>query len=59
GLDGIARDETAIELTYSAQVTSWMSLQGDVQFLLNPAKNPNSGTRETAVVVGLRAKIDF
>jgi porin len=59
GSAGAATDETTLEMTYKAQVTRWMALQGDLQFLFNPAVNPSSGTRDTAAVLGLRATIKF
>ena len=57
--DGMAADETTVELTYKAQVTRWLAMQADVQFLFNPAVNPRSNSRETATVLGLRAEITF
>lgn len=39
--------------------TRWMLLQGDLQFLFNPAMNPRLGQRETATVLGLRTVISF
>lgn len=59
GPNGVARDQTALELAYKAQVTRWLSIQGDVQFLFNPAVNPESGSRQTATVLGLRARVAF
>jgi porin len=59
GPDGVASGETTLELTYQAQVTRWMAPQADLQFLFNPAVNPSSGTRETAVILGLRAVARF
>lgn len=59
GPDGIAAGETTLELTYRAQVTRWMALQADVQFLFNPAVDPESGRRETATILGLRAELSF
>ncbi len=59
GPDGVASSETTWELTYKAQITRWMALQADVQFLFNAAVNPSSGSRETATVLGLRAEINF
>jgi len=59
GPDGVASGETALELSYRAQITRWMTLQADAQFLFNPAINPDSGSRETATVLGLRAEIRF
>jgi porin len=47
----VASGETAIELTYVAQLGSWMTVQPDVQYVINPG-----GTRATrnALVPGLR-----
>lgn len=59
GPDGIAADETTLELTYKASVTRWLTMQADAQLLFNPAVNPSTNTRETAVVFGLRAQISF
>jgi porin len=59
GSDGVADSETTLEVTYKAQVTPWMALQADLQFLFDPAVNPQSGDRETATVLGLRAEIAF
>ena len=59
GPDGVASAETTIELTYKAQMTRWLALQADLQFLFNPAVNPSSGTRETATILGLRAEMAF
>jgi porin len=57
--EGAAATETTLELTYKAQATRWMALQADAQFLFNPSTNPESGQRETAVVVGMGAEINF
>jgi porin len=59
GPNGAAADQTTVELAYKAKVTRCFSLQGDVQTLFNPAVNPESGARETAVVLGLRARLTF
>jgi porin len=59
GPDGVAANETTLELTYKAQITRWMSLQADAQWLFNPAVNPSTGSRETATVLGVRAEITF
>lgn len=59
GPGGFPEDETTLELTYRAQVTRWLALQADAQLLFNPATNPDSGSRETAVVLGLRAQVSF
>ena len=55
----VASSETTLELTYKAQITRWMTMQADMQFLFNPAANPGAGSRETAIVLGLRAQITF
>jgi porin len=49
-----AAGETAMELTYLAQLGSWLSVQPDVQYVIHPG-----GTRSTrnAIVVGLRAAV--
>ena len=50
----VVRAETAIELTYSARVKEWFSVQPDLQYIINP------GTRRTlsnALVAGLRVGI--
>jgi porin len=49
-----AAGETAIELTYLAQLGSWLSVQPDVQYVIHPG-----GTRaaRNAVVLGLRIAV--
>ena len=49
-----AAGETTVELTYSAQLCWWLSIQPDVQYVLHPG-----GTRalRNAVVPGLRMAI--
>jgi porin len=59
GPNGLAASETTLEISYKAQVARWLSLQADVQLLFNPAINPESGSRETATVLGLRARMTF
>jgi porin len=59
GPNGVAPDETTLELTYRAQLTRWFALQADAQLLFNPAIDPASGSRETATVLGMRANITF
>ena len=48
-----------MELTCKAQITRWMALQVNLQFLFNPAVHPHSGSRETATILGVRAEISF
>lgn len=56
------RDDHAVELFYNYAVTSWFRLTPDLQILV-PARErtlpPGAGDIDTAVVVGLRAKINF
>lgn len=56
---GLASSESALELTYRAQVTRWLVMQADMQFQFNPAANLRSHSRETATVLGLRVEITF
>jgi porin len=48
--------EWGTELTYSAQVTPWLSVQPDVQYIRDPGTNP---LIEEAVIAGLRTKVSF
>jgi len=59
GPAGVATGENTVELAYKAQITRWLSLQADVQWLFNPALSPLSGSRETATVIGMRAQLSF
>ena len=52
--NGIESNETNIELTYSTQVTDWLRLQPDVQYVTNPGANPDLGN---ALVFGLQFEI--
>lgn len=51
---GADSHETSIELTYSTQVTDWLRVQPDVQYILNPGGNP---VLDNAFVVGLRFEL--
>lgn len=46
--------ETSIELTYSAQVTNWLRIQPDIQFVVNPGADPGL---KNALVIGLRFEL--
>jgi porin len=50
----IEHAETAVELTYRRELTSWLTLQPDVQWIIDPG-----ATRElrNALVVGLRVEL--
>lgn len=54
--NGGGKAETAVEFTYRAPVTDWLTLQPDVQYV----RNPNADTAiDDALVVGLRFEISF
>lgn len=53
GLD-VSPDEAIIEFTYKAHLTGWLSLQPDMQIVLDPHYS-----RRDALVLGLRAVVDF
>lgn len=46
--------ETSIELTYSAQITDWLRLQPDIQYVINPGADP---ALKDALVLGLRFEL--
>lgn len=50
------RHETAIELTYRVQALSWLALQPDVQYIINPGTDPSL---EDAWVIGLRFELSW
>jgi porin len=52
--DAPLRNEHGVELYYNARVTPWFQLTPDLQVLVPFEQHAN-----TAVVVGLRAKVDF
>jgi porin len=56
--------ETLVELTYQAQVTPWLQLQPDLQFVINPGAglmNPDDDSRQlqNEFVAGIRAITTF
>ena len=48
--------ETSIELTYRAQLTPWLALQPDAQWIINPGTDP---ALRDALAIGLRFEISF
>ncbi len=48
--------ETAVELSYRAQINSWFALQPDLQYIFNPGTVPG---RRNAWVLGLRGELAF
>lgn len=60
----VRSSEMVLEVTYQAQVTPWLVLQPDFQYIIRPggnAPNPNDPTvpLKNAVVLGLRSVIKF
>ena len=48
--------EMALEVTYQAQITKWLSIQPDLQVIINPGGNQNLNN---ALVIGGRVSITF
>src|SRR6185437_15365039 len=52
--------ETVLELNYLAQVTPWLTVQPDIQYIVHPGglvpnpSDPNGGTTGDALVLGAR-----
>lgn len=51
---GADSHETSIELTYRTQVTDWLRIQPDVQYIVNPGGDPGL---KNALVIGLRFEL--
>jgi porin len=50
------RAETNVELTYRAAITGWLSVQPDLQYVVDPDTDP---TRRDALAVDLRVVVSF
>lgn len=50
------RREVNVEATYRAPLTSWLTLQPDVQYVINPAGQPAVAN---ALILSLRAEVSF
>ena len=48
--------ETAIELTYRAPVSGWLTLQPDIQYIINPGTDPQQGN---ALTIALRFELSY
>ncbi len=57
-VDEIGTDshETAIELTYRAPVSSWLTLQPDIQYIINPGADP---AHDNALAIALRFELSY
>jgi len=53
---GLFVAETAIEVTYTTQITDWLMLQPDLQYIQQPGMDANM---PNAVVIGIRAQAVF
>ena len=51
-----ATGETTLELTYAAQVSAWLAVQGDLQYVASPGGTRASGD---AVVPGIRVALSY
>ncbi|HWQ94591.1 MAG TPA: carbohydrate porin [Gammaproteobacteria bacterium] len=49
-------DEIGLELTYRAQVTHWLAIQPDIQYVINPDTNPDL---QNATIVGIRFEVSL
>lgn len=49
-------NEIALELTYADNITPWLSVQPDVQYIVNPGTDPSL---ENALAVGARISVNF
>ncbi len=60
-VSGYASNETVIEATYQAPVTDWLTLQPDVQYVINPGAGVPNNFGDTplpnALVIGMRVTI--
>ncbi len=50
----VGKSETNIELTYRAEITPWLTLQPDAQYIINPGADPSL---KNAFVIGLRFEV--
>jgi porin len=48
--------ESGVELTYADNLTEWLAIQPDVQYIINPGSNP---AVDDAVIVGTRFTVNF
>ena len=48
--------ETGFELTYSDNLTPWLAIQPDVQYILNPGTDPAA---DNALLLGTRLTLTF
>ena len=54
GLSGLEDHEINLELTYFANITSHLSIQPDIQYVINPGLD---GSLDNALVFGIRLQL--
>jgi porin len=52
----IQRYELALEWTYMTQVTPWLQVQPDIQYIINPG---GTGRIKNALVLGFQLALNF
>ena len=52
----VTQRETSAELTYSINLASWLYIQPNVQYIINPGTDPSV---DDALVAGLRINIGW
>ena len=58
----VRSQDVVLEVTYQAQLTPWLTLQPDFQYVFNPSGgvlNPDGSKRGNAVVLGVRSVVTF
>ena len=58
----VRSQEVVLEVTYKAQLTPWLTMQPDFQYVFNPSGgvlNPDGSPRRNAVVLGFRSVVTF
>ncbi|MEO8445077.1 MAG: carbohydrate porin, partial [Gammaproteobacteria bacterium] len=53
---GTDRHEASLEITYRAPLTSWLTIQPDIQYVINPGTDP---ALDNALVVILRFELSY
>jgi porin len=53
---GAEKAETLIELTYRAEIAPWLSVQPNVQYIINPGTDP---AIRNALALGIRTELNF
>ncbi|MCF6330731.1 MAG: carbohydrate porin [Sulfurimonas sp.] len=54
--NNIDKTETAIELNYNARITSWLYIQPDIQYIIDPSMDSSV---DNALIAGLRVVLEY